>query len=115
MTLRRPCGSAACQALRREARRRRPRPDVDAARSSPAGPERRREDDDRGDPRGLPRRATAARCGVLGGTRSDGDRAWRARLGIVLQSSNDQRRADGRRAGPALRAVLPATRATPTR
>ena len=75
------------QALRRVRRRRRARPrhpprrDLRAAR-----PQRRRQDDDGRDLRGLPRTATPARCGCSARTRPTAPARWKAQLGIVLQS-----------------------------
>ena len=52
----------------------------------PAGPQRRGEDDDRRDPRGLPV-AHAAAVSVLGHDPERRERALRERVGIVLQST----------------------------
>ena len=48
--------------------------------------QRRRQDDDGRDPRGLPRAQRRARSRVLGEDPSAAGRAWRERIGIVLQS-----------------------------
>ena len=83
--------------------------DVRAAR-----PERRRQDDDHRDPRGLPRphRRRGPRARGRPGT---GGVDWKARLGIVLQIERRGRHRDGPRAAHPLRLLLPATRATSTR
>ena len=54
----------------------------------PARPERRRQDDDRRDPRGLPRPRRRRGRGARRGPPAGASRAWRERLGVVLQSSS---------------------------
>ena len=51
--------------------------------------------------------APAARRSVLGVDPQRGGLDWKARLGIVLQSSGEQRQRDGARAADALRRLLP--------
>ncbi len=56
----------------------------------PARPERRREDHDDRDPRGLPDARQRARCRYSASTRRSGARALRERVGIVLQECGVQ-------------------------
>ena len=103
------------QALRRQARRRRPRPDVEhgevfallgptaRARPRPSRSSRASGTRDAGDVR------------VLGQDPQHGDRAWRARLGIVLQTNNDLAEAHRRASWSATSPGSTRTRATPTR
>ena len=68
--------------------------DFDVARGRsgvPARAERRRQDHDDRDPRGLPDAAPPARSGCSARTRH-GDEDWRARIGVVLQSWRDHPR-----------------------
>ena len=57
------------------------------------GPERRGQDDDRRDRRGLPHRPTAGAVRVLGADPATGGRALRARVGLMLQAGGIDMRA----------------------
>ena len=107
---------AACAsptAASRGARRRRPRrPPRRGAR--PARPQRRGQDDPGRDPRGPPP-ADAGEVDVLGHDPAQRERAFRARIGIVLQEDGHRPVADRARGRRALRRRLPAPRGRSTR
>ena len=81
----------------------------------PARPERRRQDDHRRDPRGLPRPATPARSRCSARTRSAAGTAWRERHRRRAPVVVALREPDPAREPRALRRLLPPTRATSTR
>ena len=74
-----------------------------------AGPERRRQDHHRGDPGGVPRPRRRRGAGARRGPGQADGRQWRARIGIVLQSTQDNADLHRGRGGPPLRHLLPRT------
>ena len=81
----------------------------------PARPQRRGQDDDGRDPRGLPRAARAASSPCSATIPSSGPRALRERVGIVLQATGMYRHIRVREAVAHWAGALPAARATSTR
>ena len=99
------------QAVRRVRRRRRAGPRHPARRDLRAArPQRRRQDDDGRDLRGLPRPRRRRGPRARARTRPHGKPAWKARLGIVLQSGLRREPADraARCCGPGLLLPRPA-------